>query len=553
MGTTAQKLTYLNTTKGLIKDSINALGGNLTNESTFRSYAAALDSIYNVLPKTTGTGTTLSLSPTLKGLMQIDLKGNTSQVQLSGKNLFGGFTYTNTGYIGISFTYNNNGTILIDGTNNTGTTAYSMTTSDSTPYQITLIPGIYTISGGLSNAILQVINSSGSLISQTNSSVFNTTFTLTQQTKIYVRVQIANGVSFSNKTIYIMLEKNSTATTYEQYCGGTPSPNPSYPQDIHNVSGNNSIEVCGKNLFDKSNYSYIEGIIDGSTNKISLSNGRITIYIPCKSNTTYTISKILSSRFVIGTTSVVPNDKVEVDGRISNNSATSITITTGNNAKYLCAFVYHNSYDSSLQNIIDSIQIEYGNQATTYEAYQSQTYPITLPAGMELCKIGTYQDYIYKEDDKWYLHKEIGYKVLNGTEDWKYSISNRVFYVDEWLDRVVGSNEMYYDYFNVVPLNTSYANMVDGNTRIDTGTNGRSVFKFSTYTSANDFKNWLSTHNVKSYYQLATPTNIEITDTTLINQLEAIKGATSYNGTTNILQTNNDLPFIIDASCLKGA
>ena len=109
MSDIATKLTYLNTTKQKIKDSINALGGNLTNQSTFRSYAAALDSIYNVLPKTTGTGTTLSLTPTLKGKLVLDLKGNTSQdgtptpdnpvdinvvsgdnsITICGKNLFG--------------------------------------------------------------------------------------------------------------------------------------------------------------------------------------------------------------------------------------------------------------------------------------------------------------------------------------------------------------------------------------------------------------------------------------------------------------------------------
>ena len=86
MGTTAEKLTYLNTTKQKIKDGINNIGGNITSETPFRQYVAALESIYNVLPKTTGTGTSLSLSPTLKGLMQSTLKGNTSQVQLSGKN-----------------------------------------------------------------------------------------------------------------------------------------------------------------------------------------------------------------------------------------------------------------------------------------------------------------------------------------------------------------------------------------------------------------------------------------------------------------------------------
>ena len=44
--------------------------------------------------------------------------------------------------------------------------------------------------------------------------------------------------------------------------------------------------------------------------------------------------------------------------------------------------------------------------------------------------------------------------------------------------------------------------------------------------------------------------DLTITNTTLINQLEAIYNAISYSGQTNITQTNNDLPFIIKASAI---
>ena len=43
-----------------------------------------------------------------------------------------------------------------------------------------------------------------------------------------------------------------------------------------------------------------------------------------------------------------------------------------------------------------NVQIERGNAQTTYIEPQSQNINIPLPVGMELCKIGTYQDYIYK-------------------------------------------------------------------------------------------------------------------------------------------------------------
>ena len=51
---------------------------------------------------------------------------------------------------------------------------------------------------------------------------------------------------------------------------------------------------------------------------------------------------------------------------------------------------------------------------------------------------------------------------------------------------------------------------------------------------------------------LAQPYLSLIEDTTLINQLDAIEKAQSYNGQTNINQINNDLPFNIDAKIKVG-
>lgn len=42
-----------------------------------------------------------------------------------------------------------------------------------------------------------------------------------------------------------------------------------------------------------------------------------------------------------------------------------------------------------------------------------------------------------------------------------------------------------------------------------------------------------------------------IHSSTLIEQLEAIKSATSYEGQTNVGQSNNDKPFLLDLSAIK--
>ena len=53
--------------------------------------------------------------------------------------------------------------------------------------------------------------------------------------------------------------------------------------------------------------------------------------------------------------------------------------------------------------------------------------------------------------------------------------------------------------------------------------------------------------NLCIYYVKATPTNEPITDTTLINQLDLLEKAYAYQNQTNISQSNNDKPFVIDA------
>ena len=123
-------------------------------------------------------------------------------------------------------------------------------------------------------------------------------------------------------------------------------------------------DISGKNLFDINNI--LNAYIDSGGSKIAEASYARTIFVPCKASTTYTISKIASARFTVGYTTDIPANNVAVSGITTDNTATSITITTGANAKYLVAFVYHSSYDNNLNNILNSIQVELGGSATTY-------------------------------------------------------------------------------------------------------------------------------------------------------------------------------------------
>ena len=179
---------------------------------------------------------------------------------------------------------------------------------------------------------------------------------------------------------------------------------------------------------------------------------------------------------------------------------------------------------------------------------QSQSYEINL-GDIELCKIGDYQDKIYKDNGKWYLNKQIGKVVLDGSENWSTTDSGtatQMFATN--IGRTMGerstipiySNMYKYVFWNYGPW--------DVNNSISYYSTDKIRIKDNAKANVDDFKTWLSTHNTTVYYVLATPTTTEITDTTLISQLEAIKK--SYNNQTNISQTNADKPFILDVVAL---
>ena len=94
MGTTAEKLSYLNGTKRLLRRRLNSLGANITLDTTFRDYLVWLDRFYNaasssvkfeILGETTqkATNTSINLIPIYDG--QIVTDGITVVLSEGGK------------------------------------------------------------------------------------------------------------------------------------------------------------------------------------------------------------------------------------------------------------------------------------------------------------------------------------------------------------------------------------------------------------------------------------------------------------------------------------
>ena len=456
-------------------------------------------------------------------------------VKIYGKNLLE-MPIVSGSSNGITWTVQDDGSIILNGTSTAGVSIRANNVA---------IPAVegetYTLSAtGMGEAYNFGYKNSGSgenifvvtSASPTTTAVVTSTM-LSQANRLDMYIQ--SGKTFNNQRVTLQLEKGSSASSFEIYQG-------------------QSYEInLGKNLFDKDNASeVINAYIDTSAHKITTGNNYRTAFIPCEPNTTYTISKTLSARFIMATTSATPANNVSVSQEAAKNSDTAYTITTNSTAKYLCVFCYHSSYDTlTPEQILATLQIEKGSQATSYASYFE---PI------ELCKIGTYQDYIWKDGDTWKVHKEIGYTLHTGNvlgiAANNYSGEATVsatgaFFV--WVSNIGLMSE------NLGTLNSGAISgnadanaMTNGTFATRSGTPDRLYFRNTAYIgkTGNEMKAILAANNggASVWYALTTPTDTTITNATLIAQLEALVDgdAVVYEGETNIVVTaaDGDLPGI---------
>ena len=160
-------------------------------------------------------------------------------------------------------------------------------------------------------------------------------------------------------------------------------------------------------------------------------------------------------------------------------------------------------------------------------------YSIDL-GSIELCKLGTYQDYIYKDGENWKVHKWIGKYTYDGTEsNWAYSTNvgdgaevNGVFY------RVKPTGADGTNYPNPsVSISDRFISGVRTPTKAGTFIIGSNITFASPSTeidNATEWTQWLASNNTTVYYKYRddSVTDTVITDTALIAQLEAVRNAT---------------------------
>lgn len=326
----------------------------------------------------------------------------------------------------------------------------------------------------------------------------------------------------------------------------------------------------GKNLFNKNDLHIYKGYISGagvlSQVETDLSTGQDRfIYVECEPNTTYTVTKPLqhttgNNRFALGTQSVL---NISSGQQLSDSwsggdgtTTTTHTVTTSNDAHYLIIFIGkatdRTNPGGEIQDILDGLQIEKGATATEYAPYFE---PI------ELCRIGTYQDYIYKNGNDWYKHEAIKKATLptSGYTRWSTQPTACMYYKDGELSDALFQKGAITAVIENLPVRPQVANMTEYyNTYAQVNKYGF-VLKVNTpgfmiqntdQTAVADFHAWIAANPVVVRYVLATPVDTKITNEALIEQLNALGNANSYRDTTYITTASDgeNLPVIIAAT-----
>lgn len=359
-----------------------------------------------------GVNFTLENTENGAGFIDLKLKGQTEQKTYSGKNLLNNTLSSGTKN-GITYTVNEDNSVTMNGT---ATAITWLILNDS----ISLKAGTYTMSQGNTTNTVRVY--CGALSGYCSNGVRTQTITETKTSDI--SINIPNGTTVSNLTLFPMVENGSVATEYEQYVGGIPTPNPNYPQEIKVVTGDNTV-----------------------------------------------------------------------------------TIKNSDNT-------------------------------------ESQSYTLSL-GDIELCKIGDYQDYIYPANNTWYIHKDIVKHLIKPTTNAQIE-ENGVRFRDYSVGTQVGAYPMLYSNYFIRASNYNEAvnNGTSTPNTIGLNTSGIVICNISGYTTTTEYYDFFSNNNVYIYRPLLTPIDEEITDATLLSQLNALKGATTYEGETNIITAGDLQPII---------
>lgn len=306
---------------------------------------------------------------------------------------------------------------------------------------------------------------------------------------------------------------------------------------------NIQVKIVGKNLFDGI---FELGIINGSTGQNGSSSNvdyiRNKNYISVKELTNYKFS----SPNYTGTSVFVYEYKEDFSYNLTLNKAIPLSnyLTTNKDTKYIR---FRPSIASTDTNI--KFQLEEGMTATDYETYQENILNIDLQ-GNKLCSLpdGT-KDELIIENGRAKIIKRVGKIILNGSERWgqnaNQKLDNTSYYYTYALDDLAKKNSQIGNLRSNYFINQETYNIDNEGISLSAAIPFlRLRINTSTVSTPEELLTWLAAHNTIVYYELATPTEIDLGE---VGMLSTFEGSNNL-----IINTNLNTTISGSYKCLEG-
>lgn len=471
------------------------------------------------------------------------IRGNSEQIQTTGKNLLLIYKQTQT-VNGITLTYDNDNKVIIANGTATSWTNIALGVFDfkkGITYKFVGCP-----KGGSVDTLYHIEPNGGLFFDIGN----GTTYTPSEDklnTLIYFVV--TKGVVLNNLVIKPMIttDLNVTYDDYEPYTGGKPSPSPEYPQEIKAVNELSGV-MSGKNLL-KPHGSYPR---TGYGITFNLMNDGIHVNGKCTASSWYTFiysDTLQAGTYYINGIKGASNSRYQVV--LYKNDVIIGYITTNNfklvlkeKAKIKLSLYVYPGYGTFNDLVLPYMICRNENDLYLYTPYQGQSllnYTLQNP----LYKLSDVYDYIDFNRGK--IVRNIGVITFDGSDDEDIRLSppdgSRRVYLYLFRNSILSiENINPYCKSNMFKFTNLWADGVMSHNHLFYVSSTNIYVSYNEITSLNDFKTWLNKNPITVYYQLATPTEEDI-PAELLSQLKELQ---TYVTTTNVMFEASDVYPIVD-------
>lgn len=305
------------------------------------------------------------------------------------------------------------------------------------------------------------------------------------------------------------------------------------PTNVRPITGFSTVDITrtGKNLFDKNNVTFSAGVIlnDGSISTIG-SYIHTDNFINVKASTNYILSGQIISLSTYNSVAFYDESRAFVDRFVPSIFGINAAFTTPNNCRYIRFNAASDAYN------VNTIQLEEGTTATTYESYNGNTYNIDWQSTAGTVYGGTLN---VKTGELIVTHlKKLGSECVWQVQD----ISIHVYYTSSFNTiKKEGNTNIICDSY--ATSNATTVTNMNNLTIKGRASDGNIYIRNDNYTTLENFTSAVA--NVGIMFELKTPITYQLTPTE-IRSLLGINNVWADCGAITELKYTRDLNLCIN-------